>query len=129
MKNSNQIDYNIEVYIVFTKKDKSKILHGYTAQKCRDIIFKSCNEMEIDIIQGKIDKDCVHLLLSILPSNSVDEIVKLLKDRTSKALENDMWNDGYFCQSVGKVSKRAIKVYVDDKINNEKGAPIIETEN
>lgn len=119
MKNTNQIDYNIEVYIVLTKKDKSKILHGYTAQKCRDVIFKSCNEMKIDVIQGKIDKYSAHLLLSISPSDSVDKIVNLLKDRTSNALEKDVWNDGYFCQSVGKVSKRAINAYVDNKNNDE----------
>ena len=68
--------------------------------------------------------DHVHILIQIKPSESVAEVVHILKGGTSRVIRKEFpeleeflwgdsfWADGYFAESVGKVDEEVIRKYI-----------------
>ena len=91
------------------------------------MIRQSCNSMNVTIIKGTIGKEHIHLLISCPPSLSVSKIVQQLKGKSSRTLQMEfkelkkrywgqhLWGSGYFCRSVGTVTKEIIKDYIENQ--------------
>ena len=72
-----------------------------------------------------INKDHIHLHLNYLPSKSVSEIVKKLKGRSSRKLQQEFpelrkrywgqyfWAIGYGCWSTGNITDEMINEYLE----------------
>ena len=75
------------------------------------------------------DKDHIHYLLELSPDISVSKVVKLLKSYTTFHIwkkyyeflnkhfwkENTFWTDGYFVCTVGNVSEKLLKEYIENQ--------------
>ncbi|WP_368669406.1 IS200/IS605 family transposase, partial [Roseibium sp. RKSG952] len=69
-------------------KYRKPILHGELGHFLRDTIRRTCAEMNIQILEGVISKDHVHLFVSAPPSLSVSQIMQKVKGRSSyKAMQ------------------------------------------
>lgn len=127
MKKSSHVQYDIEYHIVWTTKYRYKVLNGKIAERVREIIRQSCNSMDVTIIKGSIGKDHIHIMVSSPPSLSISKLVQQLKGKTSRVLLNEykelkkrywgqhLWASGYFCRSVGDVTKEMIKEYIEEQ--------------
>ena len=127
MRKSSHVQYDIEYHIVWTTKYRYKVLMGKIALRVRELIRQSCNSMNITIIKGNIGKEHIHLLISCPPSISVSKIVQQLKGKTSRVLLSEykelkkrywgqhLWSTGYFCRSVGTVTRDIIKEYIENQ--------------
>lgn len=127
MKKSSHVQYDIEYHIVWTTKYRYKVLNGKIAQRVRELIRQSCNSMDVTIIKGSIGKEHIHILVSCPPSLSASKLVQQLKGKTSRVLLNEykelkkrywgqhLWASGYFCRSVGDVTKDMIKEYIEEQ--------------
>ena len=127
MRKASHVEYDIEMHIVWTTKYRYRILTGKIAERCREIIRQSCNSIGVNIIRGSIGKDHVHVLISMPPSESVSKVVQLMKGRTSRILMSEyrelskrywgrhMWATGYFCRSVGEITKEIIERYIEEQ--------------
>ena len=83
--------------------------------------------MNVNIIKGSIGKEHIHLLVSCPPSLSVSKLVQQLKGKTSRTLQMEfkelrkrywgrhLWASGYFCRSVGTVTRNIIKEYIENQ--------------
>ena len=132
MKKGSHTQYSIEYHIVWTTKYRYKVIEGKIAERLREILRQSCNKRGITIIRGSIGKEHVHMLVSCPPSISVSEMMKYLKGRSSKKLQEEykslrkrywgqhLWSPGYFCRSVGNVTKEIIKEYIENQTEEEK---------
>ena len=127
MRKSSHVQYDIEYHIVWTTKYRYKVLMGKITLRARELIRQSCNSMNITIIKGNIGKEHIHLLISCPPSISVSKIVQQLKGKTSRVLLSEykelkkrywgqhLWSTGYFCRSVGTVTRDIIKEYIENQ--------------
>ncbi len=127
MRKSSHVQYDLEIHLVWTTKYRYRVLQGRIAERAREIIRQSCKSMNVFIINGSIGKEHVHLLVSIPPSLSVSKIVQQLKGKTSRVLLNEyrdlkkrywgqhLWSAGYFCRTVGTVTKDAIVDYIENQ--------------
>lgn len=127
MRKGAHVQYDIEYHIVWTTKYRYKVLEGKKAERARQLIRQCCNSMDVTIIKGSIGKEHVHLLLSCPPSLSVSKIVQQLKGKTSRTLQMEykelkkrywgqhLWGTGYFCRSVGTVTREMIKEYIENQ--------------
>ena len=132
MKKGSHTKYSLEYHIVWTTKYRYKVIEGKIAERLREILRQSCNKRGITIIRGSIGKEHVHMLVSCPPSISVSEMLKYLKGRSSKKLQEEykslrkrywgqhLWSPGYFCRSVGNVTKEIIKEYIENQTEEEK---------
>lgn len=121
MRRSAHVQYDIEYHIVWTTKYRYRVLERKIAERARILIRQSCNSMNVTIIKGSIGKEHIHLLVSCPPSLSVSKLVQQLKGKTSRTLQMEfkelkkrywgqhLWSTGYFCRSVGTVTREIIK--------------------
>lgn len=127
MRKNAHVQYDIEYHIVWTTKYRYKVLENKIAERARQIIRQGCNSMNVTIIKGSIGKEHVHLLVSVPPSLSVSKLVQQLKGKTSRTLQMEfknlrkrywgqhLWSTGYFCRSVGTVTRDIIKEYIENQ--------------
>lgn len=127
MRKTSHVQYDIEYHIVWTTKYRYRVLENKIAERTRTLIRQGCNSMDVTIIKGSIGKEHVHLLVSAPPSLSVSKLVQQLKGKTSRALQMEfkslkkrywgqhLWSSGYFCRSVGTVTKDIIKEYIENQ--------------
>ena len=127
MRKSSHAQYDIEYHIVWTTKYRCKVLTNKVALRTRELIRQSCNSMNVTIIRKCIGKEHVHILVSCPPIISVSKLVQQLKGKTSRVLLSEykdlkkrywgqhLWATGYFCRSVGTVTREIIKEYIENK--------------
>ena len=84
---------------------------------------------DFDILMMETDKDHIHFLIKSKPSLSVTQIVRRLKQLSTKYIydkcydymkqyywkENVLWTHGYFCSTIGNVSENVIKQYIENQ--------------
>ncbi len=92
MKKGSHTQYSIEYHIVWTTKYRYKVIEGKIAQRLREILRQSCDKRGITIIRGSIGKEHIHMLVSCPPNISVSEMIKYLKGRSSKKLQEEYKN-------------------------------------
>ena len=127
MRKSLHVQYDIEYHIVWTTKYRYRVIVGKIAERARKLVIQSCNSMNVNIIKGSIGKEHIQLLVSCPPSLSVSKLVQQLKGKTSRTLQIEfkelrkrywgrhLWASGYFCRSVGTVTRNIIKEYIENQ--------------
>ena len=127
MRKLSHVQYDIEYHIVWTTKYRYRVIEGNIAERARKLIIQSCHSMNVTIIKGSIGREHVHLLVSCPPSLSVSKLVQQLKGKTSRTLQMEyselkkkhwgrhLWSSGYFCRSVGTVTREIIKEYIENQ--------------
>ena len=72
--------------LVWVTKYRYGILGGDIGTRCREILRETARAHEMVIHAGSINRDHVHMLVSIPPSMSVSRAVQYLKGRSSHKL-------------------------------------------
>ena len=127
MRKSSHVQYDLQYHLVWTTKYRYKVLNGKIAERTRELIRQCCKSMDITIIKGAISKDHIHILISCPPSISLSKIVQQIKGKTSRMLLQEykdlkrrywgqhLWASGYFCRSVGVITDKIIKEYIENQ--------------
>lgn len=123
--------WNCKYHIVFAPKYRRKIFCEEKRLAIRDILRTICGWKGVEIIEGEVCPDHVHLLLSIPPKMSVSYFVGYLKGKSSLmmfqrfgnmkfAYRNcEFWCKGYYVDTVGK-NTTAIKEYIANQLERDK---------
>lgn len=100
-----------------------------------------CNTENVQILKGVVSKDHVHIHVEYPPSLSISVLVKKLKGRTSRILQQEFpalgkkywgrhfWAVGYGVWSTGNITEEMVQEYLEhhrDKPNSETGNWILE---
>ena len=70
--------WNCIYHIVFIPKYRRKVLFGQVRQDIREILRKLCEYKSVEIVEGSVSVDYVHLCLKIPPKTSVSEFMGYL---------------------------------------------------
>ena len=93
-----------------------------------------CASLDVEIVKGNVNRDHVHLLVSVPPTLSVSRLVQRMKGLTSRRLLQEnrglnkvywgrhLWGRGYFVASVGNVSEQMIAAYIENQQEMERTA-------
>jgi putative transposase len=91
--------------------------------RLKKILTKRCECLDIDILEGEIASDHVHMYMSVPPKHSPSHVMKILKGKSAEYLRRDfpelnkkywglhIWARGYFVSTVG-IDREVIKKYV-----------------
>ena len=124
--------YNIEYHFVWVTKYRYKMLVGEVGQRVRDLVGQTCEAHEVQILNGVVSKDHIHILVSAPPNIAPSEIMRRIKGRSSSKLFNDFphikkrywgrhfWARGYFCATVGQMNEEMIKKYLEHHFEPKK---------
>lgn len=110
-------------HIIFTPKYRRKIIYNKYRESIRDIIKSLCSYKGIEILEGHLMPDHVHLLLSIPPKYSVSSVMGYLKGKSSLMIferhanlkyqfgNRHFWSIGYYVSTVG-LNEATIRKYI-----------------
>ncbi len=125
--------WNCKYHVVFAPKYRRKVFFEEKRAEIRGIIRQLCEWKGVEIIEGEICPDHVHLLISIPPKMSVSGFMGYLKGKSSLLIfqkygnmkfayrNREFWCKGYYVDTVGKDTK-AIKEYIENQLKADKEA-------
>ena len=123
--------WNCKYHIVFAPKYRRLVFYGEKRLAIREILRSLCEWKGVEIIEGELCPDHVHLLLSIPPKMSISSFMGYLKGKSSTMIyqkygnmkfayrNREFWCRGYYVDTVGKNTK-AIKEYIENQLKRDK---------
>ena len=113
-------------HIVFTPKYRRKAIYGQYRDSIGQIIRQLCNYKGVEIIEGHLMPNHVHILVSIPPKYSVSQFMGYLKGKSSLMIfdkhanlkykfgNRHFWAEGYYVSTVG-LNEATIAKYIREQ--------------
>ena len=113
-------------HIVIVPKYRRKIIYYEYRKDLQEIIRTLCRYKQVEIMEGHMMPDHVHLLLSIPPRISVSSFMGYLKGKSALMMfdrhanlkykfgNRHFWAEGYYVTTVG-LNEATIKKYIQDQ--------------
>ena len=110
-------------HIVFTPKYRRKAIYGQYKESIGQILRQLCNYKGVEIIEGHLMPDHIHMLVSIPPKYSVSQFMGYLKGKSSLMIfdkhanlkykfgNRHFWSEGYYVSTVG-LNEATIAKYI-----------------
>ena len=128
-KSKNRYKYLLQYHLIFVCKYRKKILVGTISDDIKQLSYEICNKHNVTIKKMETDKDHIHYLIETEPTISISKIVNLMKSYTTYHIwqlhqkylsrhfwkEHTFWTDGYFVCSIGNVSEKMLKEYIENQ--------------
>ena len=123
-KSGSHTRHDLKAHVVWITKYRKAVLGGEVGLRVREIIRQECAILEVEILQGHVAKDHVHLFVGYPPSLSVSKMVQRLKGKSSWRMLQEfnelrrkfwgqrLWGRGYFVASSGNVTDEVIVEYI-----------------
>lgn len=93
--------------------------------RCRTLLIQICESEDVVILEGVVSKYHIHMHLEYRPSTSVSTLVKKLKERSSRKIQQEFpelkkkywgrhfWAIGYGCWSTGNITDKIVDAYLE----------------
>ena len=115
-------------HIVFTPKYRRKVIYNKYREDLREILKMLCDWKGVEILEGHLMPDHIHMLVSIPPKISVSSFMGYLKGKSSLLMfdrhvnlkykygNRKFWAEGYYVSTVG-LSEVTIRKYIREQEN------------
>ncbi len=117
--------------MVFVPKYRKKKLYGKLRSRMGDMLRELCRQREVELLEGHLMPDHVHMCLSIPPKFSVSSVIGFVKGKSAVRIHRELlnirrmtglhfWARGYCVSTVG-MSEEAIREYMrnQEKLDND----------
>ena len=113
-------------HIVFIPKYRRKAIYGQYKESIGKILRQLCNYKGVEIIEGHLMSDHIHMLVSIPPKYSVSQFMGYLKGKSSLMIfdrhanlkykfgNRHFWAEGYYVSTVG-MNEATIAKYIREQ--------------
>jgi len=117
-------------HIVIVPKYRRKIIYNKLRTDIRDILKDLCKWKGVEIIEGHMMPDHIHLLVSIPPKMSVSSFMGYLKGKSAMMIferhsnlkykfgNRHFWAEGYYVSTVG-LNEATIAKYIREQEKND----------
>ena len=111
-------------HIVFTPKYRRKVIYNQLKADIREILRSLCKGVEI--LEGELMPDHIHMLVSIPPKYAVSDFMGYLKGKSALMIfdrhanlkykfgNRYFWSEGYYVSTVG-LNGATIRKYIQDQ--------------
>lgn len=121
-KSQSHVRWYCRYHVVIVPKYRQKVLFGVVRGELGKLIREVCCRYGIEVIEGHIMKDHVHMCLEIPPKYSVSEVIGKLKGKTTILLHGgigrkrnfkglNFWSRGYCVSTIG-LSEAKVLEYI-----------------
>ena len=113
-------------HIVFAPKYRRKEIYGQIKTDIGKILRELCNYKGVEIIEGHLMIDHVHMLVSIPPKISISSFMGYLKGKSALMIfdkhanlkykygNRHFWAEGYYVSTVG-LNEATIRKYIEEQ--------------
>jgi putative transposase len=105
-------------------------MYGKVRREIQEIIKTLCRYKKVEIIEGAVCTDHIHMCVSIPPKLSVSDFMGYLKGKSALMVfdkypelggkwDRHFWAAGYYVATVGNITESAIKEYIKKQEEEE----------
>ena len=122
--------WNCNYHIVFSPKYRRKVFFEEKRLEIREMLRQLCQWKGVEIIEGEVCLDHIHILVSIPPKMSVSSFMGYLKGKSAMMIfqkcgnmkfayrNREFWCKGYYVDTAGKNAK-VIKQYIAEQLKRD----------
>ncbi len=129
-KSKNHSKYLLQYHLIFVCKYRKKLLSSNSISSDMKSLSKFiCEKHNVIIKYMETDKDHTHYMIETEPNINLCDLVRTMKSYTTYHIwkkyhiylskcfwkEHTFWTDGYFVCSVGNVSEKILKEYIENQ--------------
>ncbi len=124
-KSSETAKYNIAYHLIWCPKYRKSVLINGVDERLKVLLNEKAQDLEIVIENMEVMPDHVHLFVKCKPTDNPQQIVGQLKGYASRYLRAEfpklkstlpcLWTRSFFCESVGHISEKTIKKYIEEQ--------------
>ena len=125
-KSLSHTKWKCQYHIVFIPKYRKKQLYGRLKEDVKEVIKVLCKYKNVEIVEGAVCPDHVHLCVCISPKLSVSQFMGYLKGKSALMIfdkhpelgsefNKSFWARGYYVATVGNITEDAIKKYIQEQ--------------
>lgn len=118
--------WKCQYHIVFIPKYRQKRLYGKVKEDLKEIIKRLCEYKKVEIVNGAVCKDHVHLNVQIPPKLSISQFMGYLKGKSALMIydkhpevrskwDKSFWAKGYYVATVGTITETVVKKYIKEQ--------------
>ncbi len=123
--------WECKYHIVWCPKYRFRILKGKIGESVQDVIKQLCEWKKVEILEGNVQVDHIHLVLSFPPKYSISEVVGFLKGKSAIKMFDmhselkkrywgrHFWAKGYCVSTIG-LNEEQIRKYVKWQLKKDK---------
>ena len=128
--NSHSVS-RLSAHLVWSTKYRYSVLKGDIKVRCRSILIQICESEDVKILKGVVSTDHVHMHIEYAPSKSLSNLIKRLKGRSSRKLQQEFpelkkhywgrhfWAIGFGCWSTGNITDEMLNEYLEHHRRSE----------
>ena len=125
--------YDLKYHFVWVTKYRKKVLGGAVGRRARELVREVCRTNEVEILEGSVSLDHVHILVSCPPQLAPSQLMKYVKGKSSRKLLQEfnhlqkqywgrhLWARGYFVASSGDITDEVVMAYIRGQEGTEPG--------
>ena len=118
--------WECKFHIVWIPKCRRKMLYGQLRKNLGDVLHDLARQKESRVLEGHLQPDHVHMLISIPPKYAVAQVVGYMKGKSAIHIARtylgqrknyggmSFWARGYFVSTVG-ADERGVRAYIRDQ--------------
>jgi len=134
----SHVRWDCKYHVVIVPKYRKKLLFGKLRHQIGPILRELCRQKGIDLLEGHVMPDHVHMCLSIPPKYSVAYTIGFLKgksairvhrqyERSERVYGKHFWARGYCVSTVG-LDEKVIRAYIQQQEKLESGQNTLDFE-
>jgi len=125
------VRWECKYHVVIIPKYRRKVIYGRLKERIGRILRELCGQKGIEILEGHLMPDHIHMCLSIPPKYSVAHSIGFLKGKSAVRIHRELlherrmtglhfWATGYSVSTVG-LDEQRIRQYIRDQEKLESG--------
>ena len=106
-------------------------MYAKVKEDIREILRTLCGYKKVEIVEGGVSNDHVHLLLSIPPKLSISDLMGYLKGKSALMIfdkhpemgskfNRHFWDRGYYVATIGNINEETVKNYIREQEEEDK---------
>ena len=127
----SHVRWECKYHVVIIPKYRRKVIYGRLKKQIGVILRELCRQKGVELLEGHLMPDHIHMCLSIPPKYSVAHTIGFLKGKSAVRIHRELlherrmtglhfWATGYSVSTVGLDEER-IRQYIRDQEKLESG--------
>ena len=129
-KSLSHVKWDCKYHVVIVPKYRKRVLYGQVKTKVGEILRDLCRQKGIEVVEGHLMPDHVHMCLSVPPKHSIAFAIGFLKGKSAVRIHRSLghkrmtglhfWSRGYSVSTVG-LDEAMIRKYIREQERLETG--------
>ena len=121
----SHVRWDCKYHVVIVPKYRKRVLYGRIRTRVREIILDLCRQKGLELLEGHLMTDHVHMCLKVPPKHSIAFVIRFLKGKSAVRIHRDVlrnqrvtglhfWSRGYCVSTVG-LDEATIRRYIREQ--------------